>query len=651
MKRKVQPIRWLDFCTVALLCFFLYEFWVDGASISAAMRFLMGSVTVLLTQKLSASEEEPPRGTEMLLLLAAPLYALAVIGGEFTTQWAYLRYAYCAVLLVELLFCVLTGKSVLSAALTGTVLTLLLIANDIVMQMSGNLLLPSDMLVAGTAFSVAKEYWKDVRLSVTVTGAALGAVILWSCARHKKIRGLKGGWKLRLGCLVGTGAMVLAMGQLVPEDYVPGSYVLYKNAERNGYTAVFALEVRYLRPEEPENYKRDAAAASMSRGEDLSAAHGKKHPNIIVVLDEAFSDLTVLGELQTDRDAMPYFHQLQETAQSGIVYVPVWGNNTCNTEWELLTGNAMAFCPGAMPYTQYISEPRSGVVSHLKKAGYTADAIHPYYDTGYRRDKVYPLLGFETFYSIEHFDERYRDMAFNSRLSRAEIAKRPELYLRNVIKDEASFEKVIAVFEERFAEESPVFIFNLTMQNHGPYNDADYESTIDLDGDRAYPREEAVEQYLTLISETDKALEMLINYFSAVEEDTIILFTGDHQPAFGSAFYHELWQNEGRRSWSEEKDRMTYQVPYVLWSNFEVDLSHEYDVLSSNYLSLLLMDAAGLDSGGWYEFLHEIYAAYPVVSPIGIQNAEGIWMSATAEDPLLQRYEQLQYYRMFDEEL
>ena len=293
MKQKLQPLRWLDLCTVALLCFFLYEFWTNGVSISAAMRFLLGSVTVLLTQKLSASEE-PPRGTEMLLLLAAPLYALAVIGGEFTTEWAYLRYAYCAVLLVELLFCVLTGKSVLSAALTGTVLALLLIANDIVVQMSKNLLLPSDVLVAGTALSVAKEYWKDVRPSAVIAGAALGVVILWSCARHKSFRSFKGGWKLRLGCLGGAGALVLAMGQLVPKGYVPGSYLLHENVERGGYTSVFALELRYLRPEAPENYDRDAAAASLSGGDFLSATGEKQHPNIILVLDEAFSDLTVL---------------------------------------------------------------------------------------------------------------------------------------------------------------------------------------------------------------------------------------------------------------------------------------------------------------------------------------------------------------------
>lgn len=76
------------------------------------------------------------------------------------------------------------------------------------------------------------------------------------------------------------------------------------------------------------------------------------------------------------------------------------------------------------------------------------------------------------------------------------------------------------------------------MQNHGGYGRKDYESTVDLRylGEYSY-----AEQYLSLIRETDMAYQYLIEYFSDVEEPTMIVMFGDHLPSVEDSFYEQLF--------------------------------------------------------------------------------------------------------------
>ena len=72
------------------------------------------------------------------------------------------------------------------------------------------------------------------------------------------------------------------------------------------------------------------------------------------------------------------------------------------------------------------------------------------------------------------------------------------------------------------------------MQNHGGYNDNydDFKEDIILNG--RYP---LTQRYLNLIHESDTAFKELTEYFEKVDEPTIILFFGDHQPGIEERFY------------------------------------------------------------------------------------------------------------------
>ena len=135
-------------------------------------------------------------------------------------------------------------------------------------------------------------------------------------------------------------------------------------------------------------------------------------PNIIVVMNESFSDLSVLGDFKTNEDYLPFLHSLQQGAENtvtGMLNVSVCGGNTADTEYEFLTGNTMAFLPqGSIPYQQYVNGERPSLASYLQSLGYETVATHPYYATGWNRDKVYPWLGFEqSIFKDQYYGARF----------------------------------------------------------------------------------------------------------------------------------------------------------------------------------------------------------------------------------------------------
>ena len=105
-----------------------------------------------------------------------------------------------------------------------------------------------------------------------------------------------------------------------------------------------------------------------------------RSPDIIVIMDEAFSDLRTVGHFETGDEIMPFIDSLTDNTIKGNVYVSVFGTGTSNTEFEFLTGNSMAFLPaGSNAYQLYIKDRQPGTVSLLQRSGYTSRAFHPYF--------------------------------------------------------------------------------------------------------------------------------------------------------------------------------------------------------------------------------------------------------------------------------
>ena len=82
--------------------------------------------------------------------------------------------------------------------------------------------------------------------------------------------------------------------------------------------------------------------------------------NVIVIMNESLSDLSVLPGVESNTDAMPFLRSLTENTIKGYAYSSVFGGTTANSEYEFLTGNTTAFLPaGTVPYHLYVGQGRS----------------------------------------------------------------------------------------------------------------------------------------------------------------------------------------------------------------------------------------------------------------------------------------------------
>ena len=70
--------------------------------------------------------------------------------------------------------------------------------------------------------------------------------------------------------------------------------------------------------------------------------------------------------------------------------------------------------------------------------------------------------------------------------------------------------------------------------------------------------------------------------------------------------------------------------------------------MSSNYLGVKTLDIAGLPLTAYQQFLVNQYEEYPSISVMQLTDSKGNVTSITANTDLLQSYQTLQYYHLFE---
>lgn len=518
------------------------------------------------------------------------------------------------------------------------------LTNHYVMAFRSTPFVPWDLLSVRTAASVAQNYdFTPTPRMIVVT--VLFVLLMVAVRVLRKVPRIK--LPIRLGSAVLCGlALCLFVNTLQQETFQNKHYLypfLFTPAymtKVNGMAVTFAMDLAYVAVDKPEGYSAEEAQKTLeqygntdnvfaddeentndskNRGED---ANNKDLPNIIVIMDEAFSDLAVVGDLETNEDYMPFMHKMQQGADhtiTGYAQVSVCGGNTANSEFEFLTGNTMSFLPsGSIPYQQYITRDTPSLASYLASLGYETYAQHPYYASGWNREKVYPLLGFEHLNFIDDYANK--------------------TYVRKYVSDDADMQHIIDTYENK-EDGKPAFIFNVTMQNHGGYTDAFSDLSEDVHATNY--NSEVLDRYLSLIRLTDQSLEKLVDYFSNVDEKTVIVFFGDHQPSDTVAAQVQDSMLLPGESVPDEQLRKRYLVPYLVWANYDIDGATQQNT-SLNYLSAEVLKAAGVPTDAYQNFLLDLQKSYPVMSAAGRTDA------SDADENMLNTYKKLQYYNLFE---
>lgn len=379
---------------------------------------------------------------------------------------------------------------------------------------------------------------------------------------------------------------------LVPETE---QYVLYRFLQNDSLSAISVERVEesydFLLSQEPAKEPVDR----------------EDYPNVIVIMNESWWNT---DNIQSDRitfsqDPMEPYKELADRCVTGHLTTAVFGGGTLTPETEFMTGlNAKYY--GVYSVYALMEEHRTpSLVDYFNGLDYETVAIHPYYGSFYGRDAAYAAMGFDQIIFEE--DMQYRD-----------------IYTR-YISDESLARQIIATTEEKNGE--PTFIWAVSIGNHirvldypaEPVTDYDYPITMTVDGAELSEADyDTVINYVNGIYLANQAFSQLVDYFSEVEQPTVLLMFGDHCPGFSVEALEalELGGEDG------EVSESLYTTPVIMWSNYPGE-AQPFSGESMYYLPQALIDYAGLPDSDMTRILRYERSYFKTNSPKFVRDAAG----------------------------
>lgn len=613
-----------------------------------------------------------------IVVLLLPIVAMAMVeclNGVNIWDWSArtLILNYILYMLFYGTVYVLSGSYRLPMVIINVLLFILALTNFYVKAFRGTPFLPIDLYAAGTAANVASAYDFSFNYQVVISIVMLAFLLVVGVRLRTPRLSIIAKVASRVFFAVLTVCIVsiyLFTDLYAQAGLSPDFWSQNRGYRRTGVLLNFCLNTKYNNTTKPANYDADEISDIVYNviGDDTQTApESTVTPNIICIMNESLSDLSVLGDLQTNIDYMPFLSSLTENTVRGNLYVPVVGASTSNTEFEFLTGAPMSFFPaGSNAYMLYVNNPLYSLVSTLGGQNYSKLAFHPYYASGWNRTAVYNYFGFSRFLSIGSVIDRnilitYQDNGYNAELLQSLVDERypgEDILLRRYVSDSYNYKKIIQQYERR-DESQPFFVFNVTMQNHGGYTEVIdnftedvYVSGIGGNTDEsvttAYPK---ANQYLSLIKASDEAFKELVNYFEAQDEPTIICMFGDHQPNVEDEFVEALLGGD-TDDLSTEQMQKQYITPFYIWANYDIE-EKTIDRLGVNYLSSYLLQIAGVELPAYNQYLLKLSETLPVINTVGVIDADGNHYALgedTPYDDLIDDYKKVVYNLVFDED-
>ncbi len=533
----------------------------------------------------------------------------------------------------------ISGSSRISIPVSSVILYVISLAEAFVVSFRSRPIMMGDVLAVKTAMTVAGSYNYTPTFMMIICGILL---IMWNVLAQLvpvRIRGKKkraavfGGSAAAVAVFIGGfyTALVPKLGLEVNLWDPTTSYA------ENGYVLTSAVSLKYLVKKAPEGYSQAKiqeiyekyVGSEEEQNEEtavaVEAGDAVQPTNIICIMNESLSDLSVDGEFTTNTEYFPFLNSLTENTVKGKLCMPVFGAMTSNSEFEFLIGDSMYLMPrGSVAYQFYVNPGVRSMVSTVKDQGYTAVAMHPYPAENWNRRICYNNMGFDDFMDISAYEGRDE--------------------LRNYISDLSDFKLIAEYVEKKANPDDKLFLFNVTMQNHGGYTIpfANFDQEVWLTGDMEGKYPEA-DMYLSLVKKSDEAFEWLVNYFSQCDQPTMIVMFGDHQPGIEDEFFDEAMGVESAKVPNEQK-MCWYETPFVIWTNYDQP-AEDMGRLGAIYLSSYVLKRANLSLTPYNEFLLQLSEKLPIIHHLGIWESDGTYHSwEDAESGEYEWKEQLMEY-------
>ncbi len=475
-------------------------------------------------------------------------------------------------------------KRVAGLALMAAIWTVLGVAQCIVLLSRVSPLAAIDIAIALSVITIISSYlsvFEIILICLALLGVIVSIVLLFIRAKKHPVC-----WKrfglVYLASVLGTVAVIAAgfvTGQL--SDRFPNLAKAYNDY---GFPYCFSMSVVDHGVDRPNDYGEELITDILNdlpSNDSMPPAEEPTHaPNVIMVQLESFFDVKYLTGVTYSEDPVPGFTALKEQYPSGYFTVPVIGAGTVNTEFEVLTGmSVIDFGAGEYPFRTVMLEQTCETIAYdLLASGYRTHAIHNHEGSFYMRNEVYPNMGFETFTSIEYFE----DPTFNEN----------EWAHDSLLTDE--------ILHILGTTEKSDFVFAVSVQGHGKYPDEytplpdDVTVTGGMDNETVRSH---YNYYISQLRQMDAFVTALYEAVMALEEDTVLVFYGDHLPSIA--------HDEGITVESGE-----FRTEYIIIANYDTPVPAEDEDLHAYQLFPTVMEVIGNDTGVINRF-HRTYRDDP----------------------------------------
>lgn len=599
--------------------------------------------------------------TLRLMFFVSPEYT-AVFSQTSAGHLGLIFLNYIPIPLVMLLLYFISGNCIFASGISMLVFTAGAYANGVKTILRQDPLIPSDLSVITEVGSILSSY--DEKYMELAIAAVFAIVVICAAAFifFKKSDSLTG--KKRIA---GSAACFILFAGLLNTVYADSALYGSFGVEGNIYFKVnqymskgflysFLYDVKNLKVEKPGGYDRTEFVKASSDTQESERGDDSVLPNIIMVMSEAFSDVSNSDFLSFDGfdDPLEFYNDFisGDDVVSGHIVVPNFGGGTSDTEFDVLTGCSTKYIESTQVSYNFVRSPIESLPRMLEKAGYDTLAIHPGYGWFYNRTNVYENMGFDDFLYLENdFDPETQNKG-------------------GYISDEVTAASIIENYEKHVeSSDDPLFEFCVTIQNHGPYEEkyGDLETNFTTDIYLTDEEKAIYSGYFEGIDDADAQIETLIDYFEDRDEPVALVFFGDHLPGFSNGLtYFSQFRPDIDINGNPYQRLKVYETPYFIWvndvameqTNFAENLESidlpPNNLMSSFYLGTTVLELFDLDwVSEFYRFLNELRVKVPVawVDLYLMPDGSAVNSLSVEDQGSIDKYRRWIYYKIFDEEV
>lgn len=476
-----------------------------------------------------------------ILTSAFPVFLFFLFFIASTTH-EVLAYFYegLTLLLLYTLFILIFNRYLLPFIFLIIFYALLLVLNRLIIDFYGRSIGISDFylwLSFDKVSHYAKQYFHMVFHTLVLGVSGVFVILMFAIKLYKNDKKVFRLWRTRLAFFcVFLMAMYLSVATLKLEriaNSVSGECRFIERCSRPPIIGIVMQASHMFNID--ENLKKDLGGYNQARSQTNGNIVSNEPVDIIVILNESVFNPSALRFIQHRN-----FEMFQEH-DSNLLEVRVFGGQTWNTQFQMLSGIDLEFFKAPVQHNPYLLlRYHDKTLPHiLKHHNYQSFAITNMPRRWSAQGENFLNYGFNEYYDVEAIARTQPGEGL------CDKDEKIVDHIQNILRKDSGQNK---------------FIYVETMCNHGPHKkDLDIEK-VDCGGIYKETCSQMVD-YLSRLDVVDRQMQKLMNFVKARKKKTLLVFFGDHYPSFEGNMMPLL----------KKHNKNPYHTFYTVKSNFEFD--------------------------------------------------------------------------------